>query len=157
MGVGKSTVAKNFRSFSNKFAYIKVDDFKHIFEHAEKETRPVFHGAANAAVEYLLTNDYSVVIEGVFQNPVFIDKVVQVAEKLKVPYKVFELTASLETLNQRDENREEVKSGFRQPLGNQAIKNIYDKLILNPYESAIKIHTEHMNVEEVVSTINNEF
>ena len=157
MGVGKSTVAQKFRSFPNKFAYLKIDDFKNIFEHAEKETRPMFHGAANAALEYLLTQGYSVVMEGVFQNPAFIDKAAQVAKKNNVPYKVFELTASIETLIKRDKSREEVQIGCREPLGKQAIQSICDKLALNVCESAVRIDTEHMTVDEIAAFIDQEF
>lgn len=40
MASGKSTIAQKYRSFDNKMAWIKVDRFKDLFDHFNKEARP---------------------------------------------------------------------------------------------------------------------
>ncbi len=157
MASGKSTIAKKYRSFHDKMAWIKVDNFKELFDHFEKGARPVVHGTANAALDYLLKNGYSVVMEGVFQNVLFIDQAVQVAQKQQVPCKVFALEASLETLQKRDKVRVGVKEGCREPLTDEEMAHIFQNIQKNPYTSAIPLDTENLTVEAAMQFIDAQF
>ena len=62
------------------------------------------------------------VVDGVFQNTIPIDEILEIAKKQDIPAKVFELTTSLETLQKRDAQREGVPEGLRKPLGNETIE-----------------------------------
>jgi predicted kinase len=157
MASGKSTIAKKYRNFDSKMAWIKVDNFKDLFDHFEKEARPVVHGSANATLDFLLKNGYSVVMEGVFQNPVFIQQAVEIAQKYKISYKVFQLHVSLKTLQERDKIREGVKEGCRKPLEDEEIAQLYHKIENNTYPGAIKLNTEKLTIKESVKFIDSFF
>lgn len=157
MGSGKSTLAKKYRSFESKIALLKMDSFKELFEHFEKKARPVIHGAAIASLDYLLKQGFSVVMEGVLQNPDFIQQAVDVANKNGVECKVFELTATLQTLQSRDRKRKEVEQGLRTPLGDEAIEFMFNKLKRLPYHDAIKLNTETTSVEKSIEFIDKHF
>ncbi len=157
MASGKSTIAKKLRSFDSKMAYIKVDSYKDLFDHFENEVRPFVHGAANATLEYLLREGFSVVMEGVFQNPLFVQQAVEVVMKNNVPFRVFQLKVSLKTLQERDQVREEVKEGCREPLGDEAIAVIFNRIEKNPYEGAIELNTEVLSLGQSIAFINDQF
>ncbi len=157
MAIGKSSIAQKYRSFEAKMAWIKVDHFKDLFDHFEKEARPYSHGAANATLEYLLKEGFSVVMEGVFQNPVFVKQAAEVADKYTITCRIFELKASLITLQRRDKVRDEVKSGCRQPLGDEAIAKIFQKLENTPIPEAIVLNTEKLSVVESLEFIDSHF
>jgi predicted kinase len=157
MGSGKSTIAHLYRNFEQQFAYLKVDNFKDLFDHFEKPARPVVHGAVLATLDYLLAQGYSVVMEGVLQDTATIDQAIVVAQKHHTPCKVFELETGLATLQARDRQREEVRQGIRQPLGEEAIEHIFNKLKKHPYLSAITLDTERLSPQQAVKFINDQF
>jgi predicted kinase len=157
MGSGKSTLAQKYRSFDSKMAYLKIDDFKNVFDHFEKEVRPIVHGAAKASLDYLLQQGFSVVMEGVFQDPATIEEVIEVSKRNGVLCKVFELKASLKTLQTRDKQREEIKQGTRTPLGDEAIEYMFNKLKGLPYDAVIELDTEKLSVEESKFFIDEQF
>lgn len=157
MASGKSTIAKRYRSFQSKTAWLKVDNFKDFFDHFELEVRSTVHGAANASLNYFLKQGFSVVMDGVFQDPAFIQQAVDVAIKNDVPYKVFELKVALETLQRRDKIRESVEQGCREPLGDEAIALIYNRIKENPYLEAVGLDTEKLCVEEAMEFIDQQF
>lgn len=153
MGSGKTSLAKLYRSYDQKWAHLQVDLFKNLFEHFEKPARPVVHRVVVDAVDSLLSQGYSVVMEGVLQDPVTIDWAIEVAKKHQVPYQVIELTADLDTLEKRDQQRPEIQSGQRTELGKDAIAHIADKLERKPHPEAIKIDTTKLTLEEVRAMI----
>lgn len=154
---GKSTIAKRFRNFKNKTVWLKVDNFKDFFDSFDIEVRPYVHSATNATLDYFLKEGFSAVLDGVFQNPIFIDNAVEVAKKYKILYRVFQLKVSLKTLQERDKKREGVPEGHRKPLGDVAIAVIYNRLEENPYPGAITLDTENLSIDEAVNFINQQF
>jgi predicted kinase len=145
---GKSTIAKSYRNYEEKIAWLKVDNFKDFFAEDASAALSFVNGAAVATFEYLLSEGLSVVIDGVFQDTKAIDKAIEIAKKHNVPCKVFELEVSLETLIKRDTIREGVPEGLRKPLGEETITKIYEVYKNNPYSSAIKLNTENNHLEE---------
>lgn len=154
---GKSTLAKSYRSFENKIVWLKVDAFKNFF--ADDATPALIHvnNLAVVALKYLLEQEFSVVIEGVFQDTSNIDKALEIAKQLNVPAYVFELEASLETLKKRDLAREGVPQGWRSPLGDETIERIFNILKANPYHKAIKLDTEKNSLEKCQEIIDKSF
>ncbi len=157
MASGKSTIAQRYRNFDSKMAWIKIDRFKDLFDHFEKGVRPTVHASANATLDYLLGKGFSAVMEGVFQDPLFVEQAVAVADKRDVVCKVFQLHASLKVLQERDKVREGIQEGWREPLGDKEIETIYKKIENNPYVGAISLNTNELSVEEVMEKIEEAF
>lgn len=156
-GSGKSTIAKSYRNLQSKFVWLKVDNFKDFFAEDSSEALEYVNGAAVVTLEYLLENGFSVVMDGVFQDTSSIDKAEEVASKLNVPVRVFELKASLETLVHRDKSREGVREKLRPQLGDKTIRNIFQVLKDNPYKKAINLDTEKNSVVECRKIIEESF
>ncbi len=157
MASGKSTIAKKFRSFETKTAWLKVDNFKDFFAEDASPALEFVNGAAVATLEYLLKQGFSVVMEGVFQDTSAIKKAFEISEKLNVPTKVFEIETSIEILKKRDLERPGTEAGLRKPIADGNISKIYNVLKGNPYPEAINLNTESNNLEECKKIIDNSF
>lgn len=156
-GSGKTTIARSYRNFKKKIAWLKVDNFKDFFSEDSSSTLKYVNGAAVATLEYLLKQGFSVVVDGVFQDTAAIDESLKVAKENNTPAKVFELDVSLDELKRRDNNREGIKEGFRKPMDDEALIRIYNNLKNNPYPSAIKLDVENTSVEDCKELINKSF
>ena len=154
---GKTTIAKQYRNFDKKFAWIKVDNFKDFFAEDASQALEYINGSAIATLKYLLEQGFSIIIDGVFQDTTAIDQAFTLCKEMNIPIKIFELDVSLETLKKRDSQREGVPEGLRKPLGDQAIETIYSKLKASPYPNAIKVNTEENNLEECRKIIDKNF
>ena len=154
---GKTTIAKKMRSFENKVAWLKVDNFKLFFAEDATSALDYVNGASIATLNYLLKNKFTVVMDGVFQNTIAIDQALKMAQEQNIPSKVFELLVSLPVLLKRDLIREGVPEGHRKPLGEEVITNIYKIIKDNPYPSAVQLDTENNSVEDCIETINSRF
>lgn len=156
-GSGKSTIAKSYRNFEERFAWLKVDNFKDFFAEDSSVALDYVNGAAVTTLRYLLEQGFSVVMEGIFQNTEAINEALEVSSILNVSSKVFELDASLDTLKRRDLKREGVPEGLRKPLGEATITRLYNILKENPYPNAIKLNTEELSLEECKRLIDETF
>ena len=154
---GKSTLAKRYRNFKNKTIWLKIDNFKDYFDVLDDDVRVHIYGAANTSLDYFLKKGFSVVMEGIFQNPNNVQQAVNIAKKQHIPYRVFQLKVSLKTLQERDSIREGVPEGCRQPLGNDEIAKIYTVLEENYYPEAITLDTENMSIDECIAFIDKQF
>lgn len=154
---GKTTISKRYRNLDNKFAWVKIDNFKDFFAEDSTAALEYVNGSGVAVTSYLLDQGFSVVIDGVFQDTNAIDAVVSLCEEKSVPVKVFQLDVSLKTLQDRDKVREGVPEGLRKPLGDETIAAIYNKLQESPYTDAIKLNTEENSVDECIRIIDNQF
>jgi predicted kinase len=152
---GKSTLAKSFRCFENKYVWLKVDNFKPFF--GSDEALPYVNGAAIATLIYILEQKFSVVMEGVFQDAKAIDEARIIADTLSIPVKVFELDVSLDALKKRDLVREGVPEGMRPALGDEVIEKIYNNLKNNPYPTAIRLNTKVNTIEACKKIIEDSF
>lgn len=154
---GKSTLAKRLRNFQEKVTWLKVDNFKDLFAEDATSALDYVNGAANVTLEYLLDQGFSVVMDGVFQNPHYIKKAVETANEREIPVRVFELEISLQVLQKRDKERVGVREGIRLPLGDETITRLFNTIKDNPYEGAIKLNTEQYLIEKCIDTINKSF
>lgn len=153
---GKSTIARGLKSLKNKVAWLKVDSFKPFFAKdvaEENEAIDYVNQAALASLEHLLKQDFSVVMEGIFQNPKYISAAVDVAKQANIQFKVYELECPLEILQTRDRVREGVKEGCRKPLGNKIIAKLNQIIQENPWNGAEKLDTEKLSLDECVDIL----
>jgi len=150
---GKSTIAKSLRSFDNKIVWLKVDNFKDFFGEDSSKALDSANLGAIAFLGYLLENGYSVVMEGIFQNPNYVLESTEMAKSRNIPFKIFELECSLEELQRRDKKREGIKEGCRKPLGDAAISRIYHALKETPVENAEKLDTQKLSIDEVIKLL----
>lgn len=154
---GKSTIAKSFRDFDKKIAWLKVDNFKDFFAEDSSVALDYVNGSAIATLEYLLNNGFSVVMDGVFQNPRVLEQALSLSASKGVPCLVFELHAPLDVLQKRDKERDGVKEGLRPVLGNESIEHLYGVLKDTARKDAVKIDTSQNSVEECKEIILDSF
>jgi len=151
---GKTTIAKQLRNYQKKIAWLKVDNFKDFFsDDAQPTEQKNVDEAALATLQYLLDNQFSVVMEKIFFDPFIIPLAVKEAQKRDIPVHVFQLQTSLTTLQERDRNRPGIKEGCRKPLGDDVIQKIYEQLENTPYPGAIRLNTEELTLEKCVTQI----
>jgi len=156
---GKSTIAKNLKNLKNKVTWLKVDNFKAFFAKditEENEAIDYVNQAAVATLEHLLSQGFSVVMEGIFQNPKYITLAVDIAKQNNIQFKVYELECSLEALQSRDKVRDSVKEGCRKPLGDELIAKLNQVVKDNPWSGAEKLNTEKLSLEECIEKLKGE-
>jgi tRNA uridine 5-carbamoylmethylation protein Kti12 len=151
---GKTTIAKGLRNFDSKIVWLKVDNFKDFFsEDAKLDEQKYVDECALETLKYLLDKGFSVVMEKIFYNPFIIPLAIKEAEKRNIKNKVYQITCSLQTLQERDKTRPGIKEGCRKPLGDEIIKKLYDKLEETIYPGSISLDTEKMSEQECVQKI----
>jgi hypothetical protein len=96
-------------------------------------------------------------MEGVFQNPDYVQQAVDITKKYDIPCKIFQTKVSLKTLQERDKVREGVPEGCRKPLGDAEIAKLFTVLEENPYPDAITLDTERMTIDECIAFIDKQF
>jgi len=156
---GKSAIAKSLRSLKSKIAWLKVDNFKPFFAKdvaEENEAIDYVNQAAVDTLQHLLNQGFSVIMEGIFQNPKYITSAVGIAKQSNVQSKVYELECSLETLQARDKVRVGVKEGCRKPLGDKIIDKLNRVIKNNPWNGTDKLNTEQLSLEECVEKLKGE-
>lgn len=154
---GKSTIAKKMRNFDQRVVWLKVDSFKDFFDADATPALDYVHGCASATLEYLLNQGFSVVMEGVFQNPDYVQQAVDLANIKNISSKVFQLEVPLEELKIRDQNREGVKEGLRPALSMEVIERLYKIQNDKQYPRVIIIDTTINNIEQCIEIINKSF
>jgi len=154
---GKSTIAKSLRDYEKKIAWLKIDNFKPFFAESTNLILDDVNKTAITVLNYLLYQKFSIVMEGVFQNPFYVQEAVNLAKQKNIPVSVYELECSLETLQERDRTRPGIKEGCRKPLGNFVIKNLYQIIKKNPFKGSIKLDTEKMSLDECAKLIKKNF
>ena len=150
---GKSSIAKSLSDIKNKIVWLKVDNFNPFFGEDASEYLDYVNGSALATLKYLLTNGFSVVMDGVFQNPNVIDEAFSIAKNMKIQAHAFELRCSLETLLQRDINREEVKKGYRRPTNIGVFKRIQQALVNNTSNNLKILNVDNKTLTECLEII----
>jgi len=153
---GKTTIAKQFRNFDKKIAWLKVDNFKDFFAEDSSTALDYVNGSAIATLGYLFNQGFSVVMDGVFQETNAIDEALVLAKEKNIKVIVYQIKCSLLTLRERDRTRPGVKEGCRKPLGDDVIAGIYQKLEINPYPNAEILDTEYLSLKECVEKITND-
>ena len=154
---GKTTIAKRFRSYDKKIAWLKVDNFKDFFSaNASLGEQRDVDETALASLKHLLDQSFSVIMEKIFYDPYIIPLALDEARKRKIIVKVFQIKCAEEILIERDATRDGVKEGCRKPLGDINIKNIARHLDQTVIKDAVILDTGKLSIDECVSKINQE-
>ena len=66
---GKSTLANKLRDYDKRIVWLKVDNFKPFFSDNTDLIVDDVNKTALNSLNYLLDQGFSVVMEGIFQNP----------------------------------------------------------------------------------------
>lgn len=154
---GKTTIGENLRDFDKKIVWLKTDNIKMFFSNFEDRTLDEVMETALATLNHLLDKGYSVIYDGIFKKPEYIQKVIDLAKSKNILTVVYQLTCSLKTLQERDKNRVGVKEGFRKPLGDKLIESLFNTVENNPIEGAIELNTEEKSLEECLEVIRKNF
>lgn len=154
---GKSTIAKNLRDYKKKIAWLKVDNFKPFFAESTDSILDDVNKTALTVLNYLLDQQFSVVMEGVFQNPTYIQEAVNIAKQKNISVFAYELKCSVKILQERDKIRPGIKERCRKPLGDFIINNLNKIIENNPFKEAIKLDTEKASLDECIKIIKNNF
>src|SRR5665213_1997419 len=148
---GKTTISESLRDFDKKIVWFKTDNIKDFFsDPSEARILDEVMETCIAILNNLLDRGYSVVYEGIFKNPDYAIRAIEVGRKRNIPTITYQLSCSLETLKARDKTRKGVKEGFREPMGDDVIESLYNKVENNPIEGAIKLSTEEKSLEECI-------
>jgi predicted kinase len=153
---GKTTIAKHFRNFDKKIAWLKVDNFKDFFAEDSSTALGYVNGSAIATLSYLFNQGFSVVMDGVFQETNAIDNALELAKEKNIKAIVYQIKCSLSILQARDKARPGVKEGCRKPLGGDVIERIYQKLETNHYPNTGILDTERLSLQECIEKIAND-
>ena len=147
---GKSTTGKRLRNkLDQKTAHIQVDFLKRmISKEITKESRDMSHESAQILTDVFLKKGWNVVIEELFIYNEYIGGVVKIAEGLGCKVFIFELTAPLEVLIQRDASKNYGVIG-----GIKWLRKLYKLISENPEPRAIKIDTSKNSIDETVNII----
>ena len=154
---GKTTICKNIRDIDKNIVWLSVDGIKPIFSEYKNETLEQSNKASLVMLDYLLSEGYSVIYDGIFKIPEHLRQAEEVARKKNIPLVVYQLEASLKTLQEREKVRDGVRHGLWQPLGDDLVAGLYQKVQDNPIEEAIKLDTENMSLEECLEVIRKNF
>lgn len=154
---GKSTIAKKLRDYDKKIVWLKVDNFKPFFSDNTDIIVDDVNKAALSSLNYFLDQGFSIIMEGIFQNPKYIQEAVNLAKQKNLSVSVYQLDCSLQTLQERDRTREGVKEGCRKVLGDDVIERLYRVIENNPFKNIIKLNTEKVSINECIEIIKKNF
>lgn len=110
-----------------------------------------------ATLNNLLDRGYSVVYEGIFKNPDYVLKAIELGRTKKITTFIYQLSCSLKILQERDKARKGVKEGCRKPLGDEVIESLFNKVENNPIKDAVVLNTEEKSIEECLEIIRKNF
>ncbi|HVZ58250.1 MAG TPA: zeta toxin family protein [Patescibacteria group bacterium] len=154
---GKTTICKNVRDINKNIVWLSVDGIKPIFSEYKNETLEQANKASLVMLDYLLSQGYSVIYDGIFKIPDHLYQAEEIAKKRGIPFVVYQLDASLKTLQEREKVRDGVKHGLWQPLGDELVAGLCQKIQDNPIEEAIMLDTENKSLDECLDIIRQNF
>lgn len=154
---GKTTIAESLRDYDSKVAWISIDNFKRIFSNSQDSALDDVNKSAVVSSNDILDRGFSVIVDGIFKRPEYINALITVVKDKNIPVIIYQLDCSLETLKLRDKSRKGVKEGWFPPLGDELIEGLYNKVVENPIEGAIRLDTEKSSIEECIETVKKNF
>src|SRR3989344_6876754 len=89
---GKTTISENLRNFDKKIVWFKTDNFKPFFTDYLNEERAldaVFETCL-ATLNYLLDQGYSVIFEGIFKDPKYPLKAIEMGKSKNISVIVYQ-------------------------------------------------------------------
>lgn len=150
---GKTTICAELRDFDKKIAWLSIDKVKLLFSDSKEEAMDEVNESALVILENLLDRNYSVVVDGIFKKLEHVQEVIEIGKTRKIPVIIYQLKCSLQTLKDRDKNRNGVKQGLWKPLGDELIESLYRKVEENPIHGAIELDTEEKSLDECIEII----
>lgn len=154
---GKTTLGKILRNADKKIVWLQVDGFKRFFSEDSDVTLDEVSKTALVTLSYLLNQGYSVIYDGIFKNPDYVQKAVELAKKKDISSVIYQLKCSLKTLLERDTTREGINEGHRIPMDPKVVESIFNKLEQTPIERAIDLNTENQTLEQCLDIISKSF
>lgn len=154
---GKSTIAKKLRDYDKKIAWLKVDNFKPFFAEETDIIVDEVNKAAINSLEYLLNEGFSVIMEGIFQNPGYVDLAVNIADRKNIHSVVYQLFCPLDILENRDKYRNGIREGCRRQLGHEIIEKLFKVIEKNPLKKSEILETEKKSLNECLEIIRKNF
>ncbi|PJC44272.1 hypothetical protein CO038_04605 [Candidatus Pacearchaeota archaeon CG_4_9_14_0_2_um_filter_39_13] len=163
-GSGKSTTAKIlWQRLKENPAYLNLDSIKHLIYGAISSDYFLDLARENALLltKNYLKNDHSVIIDKAFGSYDYVRPFINLAKDMHVKSHYFKLTAPLNVLISRVEDRrnfsleEKIVAGeWPLPAGNErTAREIYEFCEKNKHPEGIKIDTEKNPPEKVVEFI----
>ena len=130
-GVGKSTIGGLLQTaLGEGWAHLDIDRLKHVMSKESSEQRSrIAHDVANYFLEQLFSQKYQVIAEEIFFEPYF-HQVVELCRQHNIRVHQFFLTAPLDVLLKRDQDRAVKTKGYEnisklfsliQPLGTETV------------------------------------
>jgi predicted kinase len=155
---GKTTISESLRDFDRKIVWFKTDNIKSFFsDPSEARILDEVMETCIATLSNLLDRGYSVIYEGIFKDPNYALRAIDLGKSKNIPTIIYQLHCSLETLKARDKTRKGTKEGCRKPMEDAVIESLYNKVENNPIEGAIMLNTEEKSLEECIEIIKKNF
>ena len=140
-GVGKSTVAKMLWRKMKRTAYISLDEIKWLISDYKFDVSDLAmvdkdltlaRNIGLGMVEGFLVDGLNVIIEKPFCKKEYLEPYLDLAEKLGIPYSIFNIEASLQTLLTRAKERT-LKEDRK--FSEEKVKRIYSEYVTEKIEA----------------------
>lgn len=163
-GSGKSTTAKKlWRILKGNPAYLSLDSIKHFIQGVKSNDYflDLARTSALLLTENYLESGHPVILDKAFGSYAYVKPFVELSKKMGAKCHYFKLTAPLNVLIRRVENRrnfsleEKIEiAEWPLPSGNESTaRHIYEFCERNKHKEGIEIDTETNSPEEVIKII----
>ena len=138
-GVGKSTIGRQLQEqLPGSWANLDVDLFKHMISKKSSMFRSdTAHDVALYFLEKLLQSNTNMVIEEIFKEP-FYNQTLELFEKYNCEVLTVFLTATVDTVVQRDEARAKNKGEDTIRMLHDQIASLNEKLVIDTGQNTIQ-------------------
>lgn len=152
-GTGKSTVAEKLRDIGKDKIWLHIDWLGHFFPRLLHQAHSLHYKTAKNFAEFFLSMGYSIIVDGMFEETEWIDWFVDLAKERKIGYRVFEFTASVKDILERDKEHPGVKQGWRNPIQKKKLKARLKWFQEHPYPKTSRVNSSEKSPEEIVRFI----
>ena len=152
-GTGKSTVAKKLRDTGKDKIWLHIDSIGHFFPRLLHEAHSLHYETAKNFAKFFLSMGYSIIADGMFEETEWVDWFVDLAKERKINCRVFEFTASVKDILERDRGHSGVKHGWRSPIRKKDLKARLKWFRKHTYSKTTRINSSEKSPEEIVKFI----
>lgn len=144
-GIGKSTIASQLKEKIRNAVHLDIDSFKHIISlKSSSERSKIAHNVGTTFTKELLENNFNVIAEEIFRADYY-NEVKLLADGLKCERLTVFLTAPLEVLIKRDQERKYKTKGA------EVITSLYNEI--KYIDEDLNIDAVKNNTDEVITQI----
>jgi adenylylsulfate kinase-like enzyme len=145
-GAGKSTLGEMLKdTLGESWVHLDIDKIKHFISGKSSETRSTIgHNVANYFMEQLFQNGFNVIAEEIFREGYY-KQVLEKCKKQNIQTYQFFLSAPLDTLVQRDQDRE------GKTKGREDVELLHG--LIKPLEGEAVLDANTQNQNDLVKTI----